>query len=351
MTGGVTGLGGGSARTPSFFLAALLSWRLVVVIVPTRPTRRPRAAAKTARLPRRRPLGPTLLSYPSSSSHTRRSGGTAREQRDGPSRTVSVDGFLSGGGGGFGLMLRKHGLASDLIVDATMVNAEGEAPQQGRHGGGPLLGHPRRQRRELLRVVVQNQNAQFESLYLVGTRLGLVAAMADTFPELGVTASDCIKMMWIQSVLYFAFYGTGKPLEMLLDRGTSKPDKYLKAKSDSNMPSQVWETTWSWLLKDGAGLLILDPYGGEMVHVAPVVTPFPHRQALYNIQYYGFWSKSGAAATEKHMGWIRGLYGEMEPQQPSPPSQDLSPSAAPGAGEYGSRGNLNLSENINCLKT
>uniref|UniRef100_A0A0E0E878 Uncharacterized protein n=1 Tax=Oryza meridionalis TaxID=40149 RepID=A0A0E0E878_9ORYZ len=70
------------------------------------------------------------------------------------------------------------------------------------------------------------------------------------------------------------------------------------------MPSQVWETTWSWLLKDGAGLLILDPYGGEMVRVAPA--------ALYNIQYYGFWSKSGAAAAEKHMGWMRGLYGEME---------------------------------------
>uniref|UniRef100_A0A0E0QCB9 Uncharacterized protein n=1 Tax=Oryza rufipogon TaxID=4529 RepID=A0A0E0QCB9_ORYRU len=64
---------------------------------------------------------------------------------------------------------------------------------------------------------------------------------------------------------------------------------------------------------DGAGLLILDPYGGEMVRVAPAVTPFPYRQALYNIQYYGFWSKSGAAAAaEKHMGWMRGLYGEME---------------------------------------
>ncbi|BAT06332.1 Os08g0525100, partial [Oryza sativa Japonica Group] len=109
-------------------------------------------------------VGPTLLSYPSSSSHTQRSGGTAREQRDGPSRTVGVDGFLSGGG--FSLMLWKHGLASDLVVDANMVNAEGEAPQQGRHGGGPLLGHPRRQRRELLRVVLQNQNVQFESLYL-----------------------------------------------------------------------------------------------------------------------------------------------------------------------------------------
>ncbi|BAT03066.1 Os07g0662300 [Oryza sativa Japonica Group] len=60
--------------------------------------------------------------------------------------------------------------------------------------------------------------------------------MADTFPELSVTASDCIEMMWIQSMLYFAFYGMGKPLEMLLDRGTSKPDKYLKAKPDSVRP-------------------------------------------------------------------------------------------------------------------
>ncbi len=51
----------------------------------------------------------------------------ARGQRDTPSGTVGVDGFLSGGG--FGLMLRMHGLASDLVVDATMVNAEGEAPR------------------------------------------------------------------------------------------------------------------------------------------------------------------------------------------------------------------------------
>uniref|UniRef100_A0A0D3GW58 Berberine/berberine-like domain-containing protein n=1 Tax=Oryza barthii TaxID=65489 RepID=A0A0D3GW58_9ORYZ len=197
-----------------------------------------------------------------------------------------------------------------------------------------------------------NFSASYSSPYtsVVGTRHGLVAAMADTFPELGVTASDCIEMMWIQSVLYFAFYGTGKPLEMLLDMGTSKPDKYLKAKSDSNMPSQVWETTWSWLLKDGAGLLILDPYGGEMVRVVPAVTPFPHRQALYNIQYYGFWSKSGAAAAEKHMGWIRGLYGKMEPYVVQKPQGRRSshrrhhrisrrlPLLA--TGEYGSRGNL-----------
>jgi FAD/FMN-containing dehydrogenase len=66
-----------------------------------------------------------------------------------------------------------------------------------------------------LRVVVP--------LYL-STRAGLVAAMANTFLELNVTASDCTEMTWIQSVLYFAFYSTGKPSEMLLDRGNGIRD-------------------------------------------------------------------------------------------------------------------------------
>ncbi|XBI01762.1 hypothetical protein VPH35_130458 [Triticum aestivum] len=201
--------------------------------------------------------------------------------------TVGVGGHLSGGG--FGLMLRKHGLAADHVVDAVMDHFWAI-----RGGGGGSFGIVVSWKLRLVRVPAtvtvftvhrpRNQSASDlltkwqhvapalprdiilrVSLYL-GRCTSVVATMSKMFPELGVTRRDCIEMSWIESVLYFAFYGAGK---LLLDRGT-KPDRYFKGKSD-----------------------------------------FVHETIPRD--YYGFWWDNTTEASEQHMGWVSGLHREMEP--------------------------------------
>ena len=49
----------------------------------------------------------------------------------------------------------------------------------------------------------------------------LLGIMEENFPELGVEAKDSEEMSWIQSVMYYAGYTNGEPLETLLNRGNS----------------------------------------------------------------------------------------------------------------------------------
>nr|XP_010916742.1 berberine bridge enzyme-like 23 [Elaeis guineensis] len=275
--------------------------------------------------------------------------------------TVGVGGHLSGGG--VGTLVRKYGLAADNFLDATLVDQR-EAVGQRVHGGEDLFWAIRggggasfgiivswkvrlvpvpptvtvfTLHRTLEQGAIELLNkwqyvahklheeqcgekgvvAVFSSSFL-GGYAELLQHIGKSFPELGVKRNDCREMSWIQSAVYFAGFTNGEPKEILLDRDFSFYSKvFLKGKSDfvkDPIPLSGWEGIWRRFTAQGAGFMLMDPFGGRMGEILESEIPFPHRRGnLFNIECMVSWRDSGVWTPEKHLDWIRRMHSYMRP--------------------------------------
>ena len=278
------------------------------------------------------------------------------------------------GGGGYGNLMRKYGVATDNVLDAQIVDAKGRILNREsmgedlfwaiRGGGASSFGVILSWKVKLVQVpatvTVFNVNrtleqgatdivsqweqvadklpnelfirmllktvngshegektidAAFLGMFLGGAKQ-LVKLMQERLPKLGFQQSDAIEMSWLESVLFWMDKPVGTPVESLLERAT-KPGIFLKRKSDyvvEPISKTGLEAIWKTMIELGDVMMLWNPYGGIMSEISETETAFPHRAGnIFKIQYSTNWMVEGIEAANLYLNKTRKLFEAMTP--------------------------------------
>ncbi|CAI9091748.1 OLC1v1026854C1 [Oldenlandia corymbosa var. corymbosa] len=292
--------------------------------------------------------------------------------------TVGVGGHISGGG--YGPLLRKFGLTVDNVVDAQIIDVNGNVlDRKGmgedlfwaiRGGGGASFGVvlsykinlvpvppivtvfnvQRTQAQNATDILVQWQNVAskyddnlfirvlvqpvtinksrgirltFIALYL-GDSNSLLSVINSKLPKLGLKKSDCIETSWIRSMLFWMNFDIKTAPEALLSR-TPDSVNFLKRKSDyvqTPIPKTALTSIFAKMVQLGKVGFVFNPYGGRMGQIAETETPFPHRAGIiYKIQYSVNWQDASPDLAQQYLAQAKELYSFMTPYVSSNPRQ------------------------------